>query len=119
MNLCVLTGAKLMMIATSSFTLQWTHSVEKIEWRETWQVLPEGLWLIEAGVKGSGAGMEPGDDAVYNNGWWTWKPNIAPQQQLVLAASGATPSGWKLCAENNCLELGRRSGPAPTISVCP
>ncbi|MGF6178157.1 DUF1850 domain-containing protein [Ensifer sp. 4252] len=119
MSLCVLTGAKLLMIATASFTLQWTHSVEKIEWRENWRVGPAGLRLIEASVRGSGAGMEPGDGAVYKDGWWTWKPDIAPQQQLVLAASGATPSGWTLCAANSCRELGRGSGPAPIISVCP
>jgi hypothetical protein len=119
MSLCVLTGAKLIVIAATSFTLQWTHSVEKIEWLENWHVEPAGLRLIEASVKGSGAGMEPGGGAVYKDGWWTWKPELAPQRRLVLAASGATPSGWTLCVAKSCLELGTRPGPASTLSACP
>ncbi|MEZ5450817.1 MAG: DUF1850 domain-containing protein [Thiolinea sp.] len=34
----------------------------------------QGLQLLQARVKGSGAGMEPGDDAVLKDGWWVWQP---------------------------------------------
>ncbi|MET3756331.1 DUF1850 domain-containing protein [Rhizobium binae] len=107
------------MIATTTFMLQWTHSVEKIEWRERWQVEPTGLHVMEASVKGSGAGMEPGDGAVFRDGWWTWQPKLAPLKQLLLAASGATASGWRLCYANNCRELGVQSGEDTTLSSCP
>jgi hypothetical protein len=55
-------------MAMQSFTLVWTHSVERTEWRESWRVTPAGLVLTEARVKGSGAGMEPATDAVWIDG---------------------------------------------------
>ena len=68
MALCILAGAKTVALAVSAFSLSWTHSVEKITWQENWQVTPAGLELIEARVKGSGAGMEPPEDAVLQDG---------------------------------------------------
>ncbi|MGV4791938.1 DUF1850 domain-containing protein [Rhizobium sp. F40D2] len=108
-----------MVIATTTFMLQWTHSVEKIEWRERWQVGPSGLHITEASVKGSGAGMEPGEGAVLRDGWWTWQPKLASQKQLSLAASGATASGWRLCYGDTCREFGERAGEDTTLSFCP
>lgn len=119
MSLCVFTGGTLTSIATTAFVLQWTHSVEKIEWRERWQVEPAGLHLVEANVKGSGAGMEPGDDAVFKDGWWTWQPKLSLLKQLSLGASGATAGGWTLCYADGCLELGAQSGEDATLSSCP
>lgn len=108
-----------MVIATTTFMLQWTHSVEKIEWRERWQVGPAGLRLTEASVKGSGAGMEPGDGAVFRDGWWTWQPKLASLKQLSLAASGATANGWHLCYGNTCREFGVPAGEDTMLSFCP
>ena len=59
MSLCILSGAKLTTIAISLFTLSWTHSVEKIEWQENWQINKSNLEIVEARIKGSGAGMPP------------------------------------------------------------
>ncbi|MCB1637494.1 MAG: DUF1850 domain-containing protein, partial [Thiothrix sp.] len=61
MSLCVVTAGKTLTLAVSLFTLSWTHSVEKTGWQEDWQVSKAGLQLLQARVKGSGAGMEPGD----------------------------------------------------------
>ena len=67
--LCVLSAGKTITLAASLFTLSWTHSVERVRWEEDWRVTPAGLEIVEARVKGSGAGMEPPPDAVLKNGW--------------------------------------------------
>ena len=67
MSLCVLTGTKVTTFAISFFTLVWTHSVEKVEWQEDWKIINSKLKIVEARVKGSGAGMEPdGNEAHYS-----------------------------------------------------
>lgn len=103
--LCIASG-KAVAVAAGVFTLGWTHSVEKIEWQERWDVAPQGLVLQEARVQGSGAGMEPGEGARREGGWWVWTPDLLPLPELVLAASGATVSGWRLCDAGGCRELG-------------
>lgn len=117
-GLCILAGAKALTLATTGFTLVWTHSVEKTEWREDWRIVPAGLELVEARVKGSGAGVDPPEGAVLEEGWWVYAPKVPPVPRLVLAASGATVSGWTLCAEGDCMTLGRDAGDAITIEAC-
>jgi hypothetical protein len=118
MSLCVLAAGKVAVIAATSFTLSWTHSVEKVEWRETYRVTGAGLRLEQAAVKGSGAGMEPGPAAVLQNGWWVWQPKIEPLPRLSLAASGATVSGWRLCHQDGCLTLGEQAGDGVVVKPC-
>jgi len=118
MSLCILAGGKMVALAVTAFTLSWTHSVQKTEWREDWSVTPAGLQLTKAAVKGSGAGMEPGDDAVLKDGWWVWTPELPPQRSVHLAASGVTPSAWRLCHARGCLDLGLQAGDAATLSRC-
>ena len=79
---------------------------------------PPGLRVVEARIKGSGAGMDPPDGAVLEDGWWVYAPKVGPQQRLVLAASGATGSGWTLCAEQDCRELGKAAGGAIVLEPC-
>jgi hypothetical protein len=119
MNLCILTGGKLITVAATAFTLQWTHSIEKTEWREAWSLGPAGLVLTQAWIKGSGAGMEPGDDAVLKDGWWSWRPKRTPVARLSLAASGKTVSGWTLCHDGGCLPLGTKAGDDAVVGLCP
>ena len=119
MSLCILAGGKLATVAATLFTLSWSHSVQKTEWRETWAVTPDGLEIREAAIKGSGAGMEPGPDARLQDGWWVWHPTLPPQPRLLLAASGATGGGWLLCHERGCLTIGAMSGEAAVLSPCP
>lgn len=115
--LCIASG-KAIAVAAGVFTLGWTHSVEGIEWRERWAVTDAGLVLQEARVKGSGAGMEPGDGARREDGWWIWQPQMQPLPQLVLAVSGATASGWTICDTGGCRELGRRPGEPIVLRGC-
>ena len=119
MSLCILAGGAIARLAVTAFTLAWSHSVEKTEWREEWRVTPAGLELVQAQVKGSGAGMEPGEGASLVGGWWVWRPDLPPQPELNLAASGATATGWRLCHAGGCLDLGVAEGQGAVIRPCP
>ena len=103
-------------LAANSFTLSWTHSVEKTEWREAWRIDGKELVLTEARVRGSGAGMEPPDGSTLRDGWWVYAPTLRVPA-LHLAVSGATTSGWRLCTANDgCRDLEQllaRSGQPP------
>lgn len=110
MSLCVWVAGKTLLFSAATFTLSWTHSVEKVTWQEDWQVTSSTLVLAMARVKGSGAGMEPGEGASLKNGWWEWYPQLPPQTELYLAASGTTGGGWELClAKSACLKLPEKS----------
>lgn len=126
MSACLMAGATLLMLSGDAFTLDWTHSVEHVTWREDWSIRDGALILTGAAVKGSGAGMEPGADAVLRDGWWVWVPDLPPQPSLNLAASGATGGGWRLCDAaapgdqgGECTELGADPGQAITLAPCP
>lgn len=116
--LCVATAAALLNLATSSFTLSWTHSVEKTEWQESWIIENNALVLKEARVKGSGAGMDPGEGAQLVDGWWVWQPALPPVPSLNLSASGATVSPWTLCVADECIALGEEAGEAVQLRSC-
>jgi hypothetical protein len=118
MSLCV-AGAAAFVLAVSGFTLAWEHSVERTAWSERWRVTPAGLVLEEARVRGSGAGMDPGPGARLEHGWWVWEPDLAPVPELVLAASGAMPGGWRLCHQGGCLALGAAPGEPVRLLPCP
>ena len=117
MSACLMAAA-LALSVRDGFTLSWTHSVERTEWRESWRVEAGRLRLIEARVRGSGAGMEPGAGAVRPGGWWVWLPGVRAAS-LTLAASGATGGGWRLCTDEGCRELGTAPGPPITLRPCP
>jgi hypothetical protein len=105
--LCIAAAGVVTALATTSFTLGWTHSVEHTHWEERWRIEQGQLSLVSASVQGSGAGIAIPDDAMWAGGVWTYVPSLPPMNSLNLAASGATGSGWRLCGEDGqCLELG-------------
>ena len=118
MTTCLAAGALLLALPQPQFTLEWTHSVEKTQWREEWRIEDGTLHLTRAMVQGSGAGMDPGEGAVLRNGWWVWVPDLSPQAELHLAASGATPSAWRLCSGDDCHDLGAEPGAALRLAPC-
>ncbi len=103
-GLCIAAGVAMKALAVSAFTLSWTHSVERVTWQEDWRVTPAGLVLVQARVKGSGAGMEPGAGARLRGGWWQWRPDDPPRPVVILAQSGAA-GHWHLCAGGKCRTL--------------
>ncbi len=116
-SLCV-AGGEVLRLAVAAFTLAWTHSVEHVRWEEDWRVTPAGLELVEARVRGTGAGMEPPPDARLAGGWWVYAPHRPPLHELVLAASGATGGGWTLCAAGACREIGAAAEAPLRLSPC-
>ncbi|MFZ3584132.1 DUF1850 domain-containing protein [Loktanella sp. DJP18] len=117
MTACLAIGAVALQLASGDFTLRWTHSVEHVTWEETWNVGADTLRLDRSRIKGSGAGMEPAPDATWQDGWWV-SPGHLNVPALTLAASGATTSGWTLCADGDCRTLGTASGLPVTLSPC-
>ena len=79
-----------------------------------------GLEIVEARVKGSGAGMEPGPDARFDGTWWRWRPKLPVANSVRLGRSDAVPEGWELCAEGACRAVAdaRESADSVTLSVC-
>ena len=104
LSLCLASAGLVKTLSLVAFTLAWIHSVEKVEWQEDWRVTPDGLQLVEARVKGSGAGMEPPPEARLINGWFQWRPTRAPMRQVVLGNSGAAGE-WRFCSDGRCRTL--------------
>jgi hypothetical protein len=103
MPLCLAAGAVTAALAVESFSLAWTHSIEKLRWEEDWRIEKRMLLITEARIRGTGAGMEPPTDAVLKDGAWHYKPS-ARLTQLRLAHSPYT-TGYELCIEGTCRPL--------------
>ncbi len=116
LSLCLLSAGVVKALSVAAFTLVWTHSVEKIDWQEDWQITPQGLELVQARVKGSGAGMEPPPEARLVDGWFQWRPARAPMPELVLANSGAAGE-WRLCHDGGCRTLSDILGYPTSLKV--
>jgi hypothetical protein len=104
LSLCLTSAGLLKTLSLAAFTLAWIHSIEKVEWQEDWRVTPQGLELVQARVKGSGAGMEPPPEARLVDGWFQWRPKRAPMPELALGNSGAAGE-WHLCHDGHCQTL--------------
>lgn len=99
-------GAAVVALNAATADLRWTHSVQKTEWRETWRATQAGLQLLQSAVQSSGAGMDPGEDAVFRDGFWVWRPDLPPQPELILTRSSFTGSDWRICIDGQCREVG-------------
>jgi hypothetical protein len=122
-SLCLTSAGVVKSLSIAAFTLVWTHSVEKTDWQEDWRLTPKGLELVQARVKGSGAGMEPPPEARLVGGWFQWKPARAPMPELVLGNSGVAGE-WRLCSGGHCRTMSEIFGHpiganAIKMSACP
>ena len=99
--ICLLAGSTIAPVMAGAITLAWTHSVEKIVWEEDWRSGVAGLELVEARVRGSGAGMEPPPEARFKDGVYSWRPSVPPQKEIVMRRSGAT-ADWRICVAGRC-----------------
>ena len=104
LSLCLASAGVVKALSVAAFTLAWTHSIEKVEWQEDWRVTSQGLELVQARVKGSGAGMEPPSDARLVDGWFQWQPKRAAMPEVALGNSGAAGE-WRLCNDGRCQTL--------------
>ena len=121
MPLCLAAGAVAATLAIESFTLAWTHSIEKLRWEEDWHVAGPTLVLTEARIRGSGAGMEPPAGSVLHDGAWHFRPRDRWLRELQLARSEFTPD-YQLCFAGRCRPLAHwqsvQAGPT-TLRPCP
>jgi hypothetical protein len=104
LSLCLASVGVVKTLSIAAFTLVWTHSIEKTDWQEDWRITPQGLELVQARIKGSGAGMEPPPEARLVDGWFQWRPARAPMPQVALGNSGAAGE-WRLCRDRHCQTL--------------
>ena len=123
LSLCLASVGVVKTLAVAAFTLAWTHSVEKVEWQEDWRITAQGLELVQARVKGSGAGMEPPPEARLVDGWFQGNPARATMPEVVLGNSGAAGE-WRLCGEGGCRTLSEIFGHpvganVTTMRACP
>jgi hypothetical protein len=123
MALCLAAAGVTLRIAAAAFTLAWSHTVEHQPWQEDWRVVDGRLVLDTVRVKGSGAGMEPPEDARLVDGWYVWRPAGETRESIVLRRAGEVPGDWQLCpAGEACAPLGDLVGAAAdpvTLSACP
>jgi hypothetical protein len=122
LSVCFASAGVVKALSVAAFMLSWTHSVEKIEWQEDWVIAPQGLEVVAARVKGSGAGMEPPPEARLVNGWFQWTPKPLFLHQVALGNSGVAGE-WRLCTQGSCRTLsdilGHPVGANVTImSIC-
>jgi hypothetical protein len=100
-GLCLVAAGAAISLPLQNFTLAWTHSIEKVRWEEDYRIVDRRLKLIEARIRGSGAGMEPPADAVLKNGVWHYQPALPAQQRLRLTRSSYV-ADYDLCWDGNC-----------------
>ncbi|MGE3246116.1 MAG: DUF1850 domain-containing protein [Beijerinckiaceae bacterium] len=120
MPLCIASAGGIAKVSALAFTLAWTHSVEKTRWEEDWRVTPAGLEIVEARIEGSGAGMDPPDNARFDGKFWRWKPPLKPLPEVLLRRSEAVPQGWTFCAAGSCRQIATAAekGDYVRLSVC-
>ena len=121
MSLCLSAGGTVLALALQTFSLSWTHSVERTEWREEWRLLGERLVVESASVSGSGAGMEIPEGAILRDGAWHYRPALPPQAQVIFADAGRGAGDWRLCSAGTCRnvsDLVPSRGASFTLSIC-
>jgi hypothetical protein len=123
LGICMTAAALSISLPLQAFTLAWNHSIEKILWEEDYQVVASAdgprLLLLEARIRGSGAGMEPPPDAVLRDGVWHYTPTLAPLESLQLARFGAMRD-YSVCWQGDChsmTDLVAPAAKAPLVQV--
>lgn len=122
MGLCLAGAGLTVHLAVATFSLGWTHTVERTAWMEDWRVEADGLSLVRARIKGSGAGMDPPPEARLVDGWFTWVPRDSWRRSIVLRRALGT-GDWHFCAPDiPCRPLGNMLGTEAdpvTLTACP
>lgn len=106
MQFCLLAAGALIHLHVASFTLAWTHSVEKIRWEEDYRAAPGGIMVTQDRLQGTGAGMEPPPDATFDGKWFRYRPTLPPQKRVILRRSGMTVGDWQVCIKGQCRAMG-------------
>ena len=97
-------------LPSDALTLVWKHSVEKTRWTEHYQREADHVVLTEATVEGTGAGMDPPADALFDGKVWRYHPMLPAMKRIVLTRSTYTPD-YTVCWNNSCQSLTTLVGP--------
>jgi hypothetical protein len=118
MGLCIIAGGTTVAAyaGIAAFTLAWTHTVERTEWREDWQVAGDRLVLVEAHTHGDAAGLQVPAGARLESSGWSWRPAIEPVPELILRRSDAT-ADWRVCMDGECRDLAAAADADPVRLV--
>jgi hypothetical protein len=98
-------------LPVQTFTLAWTHSIEKTRWEEDYRIEDDNLVLQVARIRGSGAGMEPPEDAVLRKGHYEYRPVNVRLTNLRIARSPFVAE-YQLCWSGGCSELSELVAPS-------
>jgi hypothetical protein len=101
-----------------TFSLEWTHSIEKTQWFEHWEVVaaPQPhLRLLRARIEASGAGMEIPDNAIFRNGGYEYPVN-QDLPSVTLSHSPFTAQA-ELCVGKRCRPLADWLPDLPSIQA--
>lgn len=115
-GLCLAAAGLAASLPLQAFTLSWTHSIEKIRWEEDYRIVGRRLELIEARVRGTGAGMEAPEGSVLRQGIWHYKPALAPLERLRLTRSEYV-ADYLLCWDGACHPMAEIAGSTQTSQV--
>ena len=102
--LCLTAPGLAVSLPAERFTLVWQHSIEKIDWEEDYVVAGPWLYLSGARIRGTGAGMEPPDDAVRVGGVYAYRPAQRWFRSLNLARSTFV-ADYRLCIDGRCAPM--------------
>jgi hypothetical protein len=94
-------GTATLVLPTKTITLSWVHSVEQTPWEEDYTIEQNDLFLEEARIKRSGAGMDPPGEAIWRDGWWHYRPSINSLREVLLANSSFA-GGYTVCWNSEC-----------------
>ncbi len=112
-GLCLALGLTVVALDASAVSVQWTHSVERTGWAETYRLVGDTVVLETARIQGSGAGMDPPPGAVLMDGWWHYRPALPPQREIRLTWSPFTED-YTICAgPDRCDRLAAWLGAEP------
>ncbi|WP_341677346.1 DUF1850 domain-containing protein [Niveibacterium sp. SC-1] len=103
-GICALIAGSVLALSNGPMTLAWKHSVQQLRWEEDWQAENGRLVLVEARIRGAGAGMEAPPEAVFAEGAWHYRPALPPQSELHLADS-VFGGAYEVCSEGVCRPL--------------
>lgn len=102
-GLCLVAGLLLAPLG-EAVTLQWHHSVQKTLWQEDYRRENGAVVLVEARVRGTGAGMDPPPEATYREGAWHYRPALHRFPAVELRHSPYV-APYEVCVGGHCHPL--------------
>ena len=96
--IAILAGSAAYVLPDSQATLRWVHSIEHVPWEERYEATPGGLYLAEARIHASGAGMDAPASARWNGEYWSYTPELRLFDEVTLANSTFV-AGYRICGK--------------------